>query len=146
MPVAPRLGLFPTQGCWVASWGAVQSGKLGANWWKFCVGAQVDGSAPRSRNRRFCQQKEPRCFSIYTGKLAECRLALWNCTFAMVRTPSLQSCRHKIYAVKQEVWVLKWFKSLCSDSRILKGSSCLLCFWVLISMRELNHYIKTSKH
>lgn len=45
------------------------------------LAAQADSSALRSRTCCFCQQKEPRCFSIYTGELAEGRLALSCCTF-----------------------------------------------------------------
>lgn len=45
------------------------------------LAAQADGFALRSRTCCFCQQKEPRCFSIYTGELAEGRLALSCCMF-----------------------------------------------------------------
>lgn len=122
--------------------------------WK--IGAEVVKRLHWSSSWQICSEvkellllpvkKSPDVFQFTQASSAKCRLTLSNCTFAMVRTLSLQSPRHKIYTVKWEVRVLKWFKSLCSYSRILKGSSCLLCFWVLISMRELNHYIKTSKH
>lgn len=71
------------RGCWVSSWAAVPRGwKIeGESLKKAPFAAQVDGSALRSRTCCFCQQKEPRCFSIYTGELAEGRLALSCCTF-----------------------------------------------------------------
>lgn len=63
-----------------------------------------------------------------------------------VKNPYLESHKHKIYAVKWEVRMVNSFWNHSFDSRILMGSSRWLSFLVPISLRELNHDIKTLKH
>lgn len=107
--MAPHLLLLTAKGSWISSWGAVHiERKIGGELVKRLGWSSKSMNLLRGQGTAaFASTKEPRCFSIYTGNLAKCRLPLLNCMSAMVRTPSLQSPWHKIHAVKWEVRVLK---------------------------------------
>lgn len=81
---------------------------------------------------------------LCTGRL-EGRSATPSCRLAMLKTPSLQSLRHEIRC-KTGGQGAGGVEEPLPRLEGLKGSLHWLGFWVLISMRELNHYIKTSKH
>lgn len=61
------------------------------------------------------------------------------------KNPYLENHKRKIYTVKWKARMGDSFQHCSFDSRIFMGSSCWLSFLVLISLRELNHDIKTVK-